>query len=60
VAGVERKLDKLLTILETKSGIQINGNLVNMENVDFEDRANMQIFNRGLARQLRSLGMAKG
>jgi len=58
--GVERKLDKLLTILETKSGIQINGNLVNMENVDFEDRANMQIFNRGLARQLRSLGMAKG
>jgi TP901 family phage tail tape measure protein len=58
--GVERKLDKLLTILETKSGIQINGNLVNMENVDFEDRADIQIFNRGLARQLRSLGMAKG
>lgn len=58
--GLEQKLDKLLTILETKSGIQINGHLINMEQVGFEDQADMQIFNRSLARQIRSLSTAKG
>lgn len=58
--GLEQKLDKLLTILETKSGIQINGHLINMEQVGFEDQADMQIFNRSLVRQIRSLGTAKG
>lgn len=48
--GLEGKLDKLLTILETKSGVQINGHLVNMEHVGFEDDVDIRAFSREMKR----------
>jgi len=57
-SDVDRLADRIVAAIEQRKGIQINGNFVNIENV--EDNADMESTMRQIGVLARQLGIAKG
>ncbi len=55
----DRAADRIVAAIEGRMGISFD-KLVNIEHVGFEDEADMEIFNRSLARNVRTLSVGRG